>query len=316
MTRPTHYVFVLLPEFSHLAFANAVEPLRIANLISGETHYRWSFVSETGSPAEASNGSLTVVHHSYDDIPACDRLFVLSGVAVMRHCSRPFMAMLRRQRARGTTLGALCSGAWALAQAGFLDGRKAAIHWEFHDSFMEAFPDVALERSVFVADEPIVTASGGSATADLMLHLIGEAHGLDLAVAVSDQMVYNAVREASAEQRVSLQARQGMRNPRLAQAIALMRETLEDPLPATRIAAEIGLSSRQLERLFGKHLNTTPKKYYMDLRLERARLLLLQTEMSVSEVAYGCGFESPGHFARVYKTAYGISPVMQRSRLS
>jgi transcriptional regulator GlxA family with amidase domain len=107
-----------------------------------------------------------------------------------------------------------------------------------------------------------------------------------------------------------------MRNPRLAQAIALMRETLEDPLPATRIAAEIGLSSRQLERLFGKHLNTTPKKYYMELRLERARLLLLQTEMSVSEVAYGCGFESPGHFARVFKTTYGISPVMQRSRLS
>lgn len=278
--------------------------------------YRWSFLSETGAPAEASNGSLTVVHHGFDDIPACDRMFVLSGVGVKSHCSRALLATLRRLRARGVALGALCSGAWVLAEAGFLDGSKAALHWEFHDSFMEAFPDVALMHSVFVADEPIVTASGGSATADLMLHLIGAAHGADLAVAVSDQMVYNAVREASAEQRVSLQSRQGMRNPRLAKAIALMHATLEEPMSAASIAAQIGLSSRQLERLFGKFLNTTPKKYYMELRLERARLLLLQTEMSVGEVAYGCGFESPGHFARVYKTAYGVSPVMQRARLS
>lgn len=156
----------------------------------------------------------------------------------------------------------------------------------------------------------------GGGTADLMLHLIGQTHGEDLAISVADQMVYNAVRESSANQKVSLQARQGMRNPRLAKAIAIMRDTLEQPIAAARIADEIGLSSRQLERLFGKFLNTTPKKHYMELRLDRARLLLLQTEMSVSEVAYGCGFDSPGHFARVFKAAYGVSPVMQRSRLS
>lgn len=316
MTPLIHFAFVLVPQFSHLAFANAVEPLRIANLISGEELYRWSFVSQTGEPAEASNGSLTVVHHGFADVPACDRLFVLSGVGVAAQCTPALLAMLRRLRARGVALGALCSGAWVLAQAGFLDGRQAAIHWEFHDSFMEAFPDVALVRSVFVADGPIQSASGGSATADLMLHLIGQTHGEDLAISVADQMVYNAVRESSAEQRVSLQARQGIRNPRLAKAIAIMRDTLEQPMAAARIADEIGLSSRQLERLFGKFLNTTPKKYYMELRLDRARLLLLQTEMSVSEVAYGCGFESPGHFARVFKAAYGVSPVMQRSRLS
>ncbi|MGB0440470.1 MAG: GlxA family transcriptional regulator, partial [Paracoccaceae bacterium] len=212
--------------------------------------------------------------------------------------------------------GALCSGAYVLARAGFLDGQRAAIHWEFHDSFMEEFPDVALLRNVFVADAPHMTASGGSATADLMLHLIQHDHGYDLSVAVSDQMVYNAVRDASAEQRVSLQSRQGGRNPHLARAVDLMRTHIEDPLSPVDIARDIGISTRQLERVFGRFLNTSPKKYYMDLRLERARLLLVQTEKSVMDVAIACGFESAGHFSRVYRASYGVTPMAQRGRLA
>ncbi len=316
MDAPQHFVFLLLEEFSHLAFSNAVEPLRIANLVSGETLYRWSFASKNGETATASNGAATLVHHGLDDLPDCDRLFVLSGINVKAHTTRPLLAALRRERARGTPLGALCSGAYALAEAGFLDGQRAAIHWEFHDGFMEEFPDVALVRSVFVADEPVVTASGGPATADLMLHMIAERHGDDLATAVADQMVYIAVREGSAEQRVSIQSRTGARNTKLAKAVEIMRAAIEEPVSIMRIAAEVGVSARQLERLFGKHLNTSPKKYMLELRLERARHLLLQTEMSVIEIAVACGFENPGHFARVYRAAYGVTPTRQRSRIS
>lgn len=315
MTQTQHYAFALVEDFSHLAFSCAVEPLRIANLISGEALYRWSFLSEDGQGATSSNGSVTLVHQGFSDVPDCDRLFVLSGINMNRHITRPLTAMLRREKTHGRAIGALCSGAWVLAELVYLDGMKAAIHWEYHDSFMEKFPEVNLVRNVFVADETHLTASGGTATADLMLHLIEREHGYDLSVAVADQMVYSAVREATAAQRVSLQSRNGMRNTHLARAIEKMREAIETPLSPSLIAAEIGISTRQLERLFGKYLNTSPKKYYMEMRLERARHLLVQTERSVIDIAFACGFESPGHFSRVYKAAFGITPMQQKGRL-
>lgn len=311
------FVFALVEDYTHMALACAVDPLRIANMISGEDLYAWSYASEAGEVAQASDGSRLEVQHSLSDLPNCDRLFVLSGIHMqVKDLRRTLTALRRVDRTRQTKIGALCSGAWVLAKAGLLDGRNAAIHWEYHDSFTEEFPEVSLVRNVFVADEKYVTASGGTATADLMLHLIEEDHGADLAQAVADQMVYSAARAATAEQKVSLQSRQGMRNKHLVCAIDLMKDHLDDPLPHTKIAEATGVSVRQLERLFGKFLNTSPKKYYMELRLERARHLLLQTEMSVTDVAFASGFENPGHFSRVYRTAFGVTPMAQRNKLT
>ena len=316
MPKTQHFAFLLLEEFSHLAFSCAVEPLRIANLVSGEELYSWSFGSEQGQQVTCSNGSVTLVHFGFDAVPKCDQLFVLSGINMRNHVSKPLLAILRREKVRGTRIGALCSGAWVLAEAGFLDGKEAAIHWEYHDSFMEAFPEVNLVRSVFVAEEKYIMASGGTATADLMLHLIEREHGYDLAVAVADQMVYNAVRNATAEQKVSLQSRNGMRNAHLARSIQIMYDNISSPISPTLIAEQIGISTRQLERLFGKYLNTSPKKYFMEMRLERARNLLIQTEASVTDVAFACGFESPGHFSRVYRAAFNVTPMLQRGRIT
>lgn len=312
---PQHFVFALVEDFTHMAFSCAVDPLRIANLISGQGLYRWSFASENGETARASNDSVTLVHHGFDTLPECDHLFVLSGIHMAEKDTSRLVAALRRERARGTPIGALCSGAYILARAGFLDGMQVAIHWDYHDSFMEAFPEVNLVRNVFVADEKHVTASGGTATADLMLHLIERDHGYDLSVAVADQMVYNAVRNATAAQRVSLQSRNGMRNTHLAKAIQVMHDNLETPISPTIIAKDLGISTRQLERLFGKYLNSSPKKYFMEMRLERARHLLLQSEASITEVAMACGFDSPGHFSRVYRSAFGVTPMLQRDRM-
>lgn len=309
-----HIGFVLVRDFSHLAFSCAVEPLRIANLVSEKDLYSWSFISEDGARAVCSNGSVTLVDHGLGDLPKLDLLYVLSGLNMEKHVTRPLLAMLRREKVRGTQIGALCSGAWILAEAGFLDGMQTAIHWEYHDTFMERFPDVNLVRNVFVADEKHMTASGGTATADLMLHLIERDHGEALSVAVSDQMVYNAVRNATAEQRVSLQARNGMRNAHLAKAIEMMQNQIDEPVSPSAIAAEIGISTRQLERLFGKYLNASPKKYFLEMRLERARNLLMQTEASVTDVAFACGFANSGHFSRVYRAAFGVSPMAQRGR--
>lgn len=317
MTEPQHIVFALVEDFTHIAFACAVDPLRIANLISGRTLYRWSYASLDGETARSSDDTLITVQHAFSALPACDRLFVLSGIGMQTRDHAVLLAALRRKdRLTRTRIGALCSGSWVLALGGFLNGREAAIHWEYHDSFMERFPEVNLLRNVFVAEGKHPTASGGTATADLILHLIAQDHGEDLSTAVADQMVYNTVREATAAQKVSLQSRKGMRNPHLATAITRMKDHLDNPISPTAIAQELGISTRQLERLFGKYLNASPKKYYMEMRLERARHLLLQTELSILDIALACGFESPGHFARVYRTAYGVTPMMQRGRLA
>lgn len=310
------FTFVLVEDFTHVAFSCAVEPLRIANLLSGEELYRWRLASENGKTAASSNGSVTLVDGGLEPVPHNDMLFVLSGISVNRHVTPALLSYIRRERARGTRIGALCSGAYILAKAGLLDGMRAAIHWEFHDAFVEEFPDVRLCRSVFVTDERIITASGGTAAADLMLHMIAQEHGIDLSTAVADQMVYNAVREPTADQKVSLQARYGIRNPHISEAVQIMADHLEEPITPSQIAARIGISTRQLERLFGRYVNCSPKRYLVEMRLHKARNLLVQTERSVTDIAIACGFASASHFTRVYRANLGITPVMQRSRLS
>ncbi len=309
-----HFVFALVDDFTHIAFSCAIEPLRLANLVSGRTLYRWSFASADGRPVKSSNGIVTHVDHSFDKMPPCDQLFVLSGIDMQHKETALLAAALRRARAGGTPIGALCSGAYILAKAGFLKGMKAAIHWEYHDSFEEEFPEVELVRSVFVADEKCITASGGTAAADLMLHLIDRDHGYEVSVAVADQMVYNAVRTPAASQRISLQARSGTRNRHLVRAIEIMRKRIEHPVSAAEIADEIGVSTRQIQRIFIRHMHMSPKRYFQNMRLERARHLILQTESSITEIAFACGFGNLGYFSRLYKSVYGKSPSLQRGR--
>ena len=315
MSETEHYVFLLVEGFSHLAFSCAVEPLRIANLVSGEPLYRWSYISENGDTATSSNDSVTLVHGGLEPLSKADNLFVLSGLNVWEHITPGLLSFIRRERAHGTKIGALCSGAFVLAKAGLLDGVPTALHWEYHDSFMEEFPEVSLCRNVFVSDAKYITASGGTATADLMLHLIEQNHGSDLAVAVADQMVYNAVREATAEQRVSLQSRHGIRNPNLVRAIQIMADSIEDPVSPSVIADEVGISTRQLERLFGRYLNCSPAKYFLDIRLHKAQNLLLQTEQSVTEISLSCGFKTQAHFARVFRAQFGNTPLTHRTKI-
>lgn len=315
MSRATHFVFLLLENFSHLAFSCALEPLRIANLVSGRDLYRWSLASVDGISARCSNGSVTLVDRGLQPMGHADRLFVLSGIHVQQSTTPAVLNYLRREKSTGTAMGAICSAAYVLARAGFLDGVRTAIHWEYHDLFAEEFPEVDLVRSIFVANQKYITASGGTAAADLMLHLIARQHGHDLSTAVADQMCYNAVREGTAAQRVSIQSRHGMRNDHLARAIAIVEARMEDPLAPCELADLLGISTRQLERLFGRYLNTSPKRYITEMRLHRARNLIVQSEQSITEIAMACGFNSTSHFSKVFRSHYGISPLAQRTTL-
>ena len=314
------FTFLLLEDFSLLAFASAIEPLRIANLVSGKPLYEWTLAAENGKTVRCSNNSVTQVDQGLESLGRGDRLFAVSGIYVLNRITDEVLGYFRGQARRGVKLGAICSGAYVLAKAGLLDGIPCAIHWEFHDGFSESFPNIPLRKSVFVADQKIITASGGAASADLMLHLICKQHGPDLAAEVANQMVYNSVRPETADQKISFQSRHGMRNEKLAQAVKLMESNIEEPMPPPVVAEKLGITVRQLERLFGRYMECSPKKFYVDLRLQKARNLLLQTEESITAISVACGFNSrrisprPSRCSLVRRQAHtGVSGMKRRA---
>ncbi len=313
---PRRFVFVLLDRFSLLAFSAAVEALRIANRMAGRTLYEWSFTGDSSDDAPgcvtSSAGLEITLDHPLRECNRHDVIVLCGGLDVHRAASKSLLNWLRREARRGLTIAALCTGAHVLARSGLLDGRRATIHWENQDSFREHFPDVELTRSVFVTDGNRLTTAGGVASLDLMLSLIASEHGEALANDVADQLIYNQLRCDRDSQRLSVPSRIGVRHPKLAAVIRTMEENIEEPMSPSVLARDVGLSTRQLERLFRRYLNRSPKRYYMELRLQRARNLLMQTDMSVINVALACGFTSPSHFSKCYRAQYDITPYRER----
>ena len=312
--KPRRFTFLLLDRFTMLPFTAAIEPLRLANRAAGRDLYSWRLVGPGRDWATCSNGARVALDGGLDDTsPERDDVVIAcGGTEIAREATKPVLTWLRKQARGGATVGAVCTGAWVLAEAGLLDGRKATIHWENHDGFAEAFPQVDLYRSVFVNDGNRLTAAGGTSSIDMMLHLIAEAQGEALATEVADQMLHTTIRTNQDRQRLSIPTRIGVRHPRLAAVIARMEGNLEDPISPAQLAADAGMSTRQLERLFRRYLNRSPKRYYMETRLARARNLLMQTEMSIIEVALASGFSSPSHFSKCYRALYGGTPYRER----
>ncbi|QYZ71594.1 GlxA family transcriptional regulator [Neotabrizicola shimadae] len=306
------FVFLLLDRFTMLAFASAIEPLRIANRMVGREVYRWKLAGEGGDVAICSNGAAFKLDLGLDEIDRDDVLLVCGGMDVQKATTRGVLNWLRREARRGVTIGGLCTGAYAIAKAGLLDGKKATIHWENQDGFLEEFEDVKLTKSVFVMDGNRWTTAGGTSSLDLMLKVIAADHGEDVANSVADQLIYSTIRTDQDTQRLSIPTRIGVRHPKLSQVIQMMEGNIEDPMSPAELAELVGMSTRQLERLFRRYLNRSPKRYYMELRLQKARNLLMQTDMSVINVALACGFASPSHFSKCYRAHYNTTPYRER----
>jgi transcriptional regulator GlxA family with amidase domain len=309
---PRAFWFLLGPRFSMIAFASAIEPLRLANRLSGRQLYAWRLISEDGREAACSNGARLLVDGGLEDAPRGAAALVCTGLDPQLAATRPVLSWLRRQARGGVTLGAVCTGAAVLARAGLLEGRRCAIHWENRAAFLEAHPDIPLTARLYEIEGDRLTCAGGAAPADMMLELIQRDHGAELAGLVGDQMIMASVRRGGDGQRLSVPARIGVRHPKLIAIIHRMEENVEEPITPPDLAREAGLSVRQLERLFRRYLDRSPKRYYMELRLERARGLLMQTDMSVINVALACGFTSPSHFSKCYRARYGRTPYRER----
>lgn len=305
--------FLLLNEFSLLAFASAIEPLRAANRQSGRQIFEWTVASPDGSTSTASNGVKVQTDSLVDDLIKCRMVFVCAGVNVRNNTNKTILNLIRRLDRNGAIIGAICTGTYVMAAAGLLDGRRCTIHWENIDGLAEEFQDLEITHDLFEIDGNRVTCSGGTASLDMMLNLISQSHGTQLAAEVSDQFIHDRIREPTDRQRMELRSRIGVSHPKLLAVVKTMEDNLEEPLPQTAIARETGLSTRQLERLFRKYLNTTPTRYYLNLRLARARHLLRQTSMSILSVALACGFVSASHFSKCYRECYGRTPRGERS---
>lgn len=309
---PSRFVFVLVEGFTLLSFAGAVDALRIANRSANQTLYEWTIMSEGGAEVASSAGPSFYAGSDLGELRRDDTVLICSGVDVQKHCSTKLLNWLRREARRGVRIAGLCTAAHILARAGLLKDKRATIHWENHDSFAEEFNDIELTKRVFVMDGKIMTTAGGTASIDLMLKLIADEHGESVANVVADQQIYSSIRTERDSQRLSVPTRIGVRHPKLSEVIRQMEANLEEPISPSVLAAEVGLSTRQLERLFRRYLNRSPKRYYMELRLQKARNLLMQTDMSVINVALSCGFSSPSHFSKCYRSHYDTTPYRER----
>jgi len=307
--KPKRYVFLLIPGFSPLGFTCAQEALSLANRFAGgQPYYQWQLISEDGLPVRAWTGLEVHVDAGLIDLDRHDTLVVCAGVGATKGASRKVLNWLRRETRKGMDFGAISSGTFALAEAGLLHGKRVTTHWEYASALSEMFPDVAFQESIFTVDGRVFTCAGSASSMDLMLERIRSDYGAELVTWVADQMVYTAPRADDHAQRFSAAGRSGVRHSKLLNAINLMRTNLEEPLPPADVAEAVGLSTRQLERLFAKYLNSSPKKYYLGLRLEKARSLLVQTELSLTEICVMCGFKAPSHFSKTYRKVYGVAP--------
>ncbi|MEO0486372.1 MAG: GlxA family transcriptional regulator [Pseudomonadota bacterium] len=310
----TDISLIVTPFFNLAATMGFLDPFRAANYLEGATLFRWSLISETGGQVQASNGAEISTQPFGQAAGAAAELLVISSSWQPEvHVSAQLRAVLRKAAKRQATLIGLDTGAFVLAQAGLLDGHRATVHYEHIDAFQELYPITEVSEALWVDDRRRVTCCGGAAALDVALHLIQRSHGSALANAAARYIFAPPHRGPGASQYPQTAEPLGNSVPEAVRtAIRVMEANLETPLTIAEICRAAGLSHRQLNRLFAQCVRKTPSLYYRDIRLDRARGLVTQTNMSMSEIAYAAGFSSQVHFSRAYKDRFGMPPTRDR----
>lgn len=304
---------LILPQFSMMALAGASEPLRAANRLSGKTLYEWTLLTESGGPVSSSSG-IEIHTVPVDQAPELDRMFVLASLDIEHQKPPKILRFLQRAASRGITVGALSTGTFILARAGLLEGKRCTLHWESIGQFSEEFPTIEVTRELYVNHDNRWTCAGGTAAIDLMLAQIALDFGNQLAANIAEQFLHARIRAPEEHQRMSIQWRFGIHDRRLTAAIAFMENNLENIVGIEEIADRCNLSHRQLERLWHQHFGMTPKKFYLELRLNEARRLLRESTQPIASIAYSCGFVSASHLGAAYRRVWGCTPGEERRK--
>lgn len=306
-------LILVVPNFNVSATMAFIDPFRAANYLDGRPHFRWHLVSEDGGTCLGSNGiSVETKPLSAFGGSNPDLIILSSSWAPEEHASPRVNAALREFSRAGATIGGLDTGAFILAQAGLLNGRKATVHYEHIDAFQELYPKVDVTESLFEFDGNRITCCGGSASVEFGLHILQGIHGATLANAAARYIFHPSLREHASRQQPEGEPLGSQIPATVKQAIQLMEDHLEEILPIPKICEKIGISHRQLDRLFSAYIQKTPALYYRDIRLDRARGLVTQTQMPMSEIAVASGFASQVHFSRAYRQRFGLPPLKDR----
>lgn len=311
--RTTRVAFFLIDEFALMSYASVIEPFRAANRLSGRELYTWCHYSFDGLPVRPSTGVTLQVDGAIDGNLDIDLLLVCAGGNPAIFDDRRTFAALRKLGLRGITIGGVSGGAFLLARAGLLAGYRCTIHWEHEPAFVETFPELDFVPGLFVIDRRRITCAGGTAGLDLVVELIAEAHGPDLAQRVSDWYIRTQKRSAEGAQRAAISQRYRVSHHGLVVALGLMEANKESLLDRETLAAAAGLSIRQLERLFQSQMHTTIREHYLKIRLDEAMRLLRETDLSRLMIAVACGFSSTSHFSRSFRDRFGTTPGRARA---
>jgi len=307
-------LIIVAPNFNLAATMAFIDPFRAANYLEGTTLFRWVLSSPTGGSCLASNG-VTVATQELNTVKdeAFDIVVVSTSWAPETASTPQLLAALRKWGRAGSIVGALDTGAFVLADAGLLSGSRATVHYEHIDAFKELHEDIDVAEDIFVRDEKRFTCSGGMASADMALHVIAASSGDALANAAARYIFHPKLRPAGSSQNPAGVEPLGRTVPNLVRrAIAIMEQHLENAISIPEICSKAGISHRQLDRLFTRYLGKSPGLYYRDIRLDRARGLVTQTDMLLSEIAMASGFSSQVHFSRAYRERFGLPPRTDR----
>ena len=309
---PQRIGFLLIENFTLLALSSAIDPLRIANRVSGQSLYEWCLVGSHGESVMSSDGIDVQVNAQLADEGQYDLLIVVGGVDIEHNVRPAEIAWLKRHARSPAWLGGICTGTYALALAGLLEGYQCSVHWDCMTPMTERFPNVLCSSQIYTVDRDRITASGGTVSLHMMLAYLGLHHPNALVEAVADMLICDRHRPDHELQLIPTWSRKVALKPKLSEVLQLMEANLEEPIPLSELAGLVGLSMRQLERLFLQNLHCTPSRYYLKLRLDRARRLIRQSSRSIVEITSMCGFVSTTHFSRCYRKHMGLSPRADR----
>lgn len=312
MQYPQRVGFLLMEDFTLVSLSSAIDPLRVANLLSGTELYRWCLIGGSGQEQISSGGIRVRLDHTLTEEVALDTVIVVGGIDIEKNVQKSDLQWLRKQAQRGAQMGALCTGSYALASAGLLNGYQCSAHWDSLTLLSEQFPAIEFNANLYTIDRDRLTSSGGTVPLHMMLAMLAARHPQALVDAVADMLVLERHRTDSEMQVIPMWSRKIEVQPKLKEVLQLMEANLEEPISLEELASFVKLSRRQLERLFLKHLHCTPSRYYLRLRLDRARRLLKQTSRSIVEITAMCGFVSTTHFSRCYRKYMGVSPKVDR----
>ena len=303
-----------MDQFTLVSLSSAIDPLRVANLLSNKELYSWVLLGSGDGEQVSSDGVRVKLDHDLADDLQLDLALVVGGIDIQKTVKKADLAWLRKQARGGVQMGALCTGSYALASAGLLDGYECSAHWDCLTLLTEQFPAIDFNTQLYTIDRDRMTCTGGTVPLHMMLAILARRHPQSLADGVADMLVCERHRSDAELQTIPMWSRKTEVQPKLKEVLQLMEANLEEPITLQELASYVNLSRRQLERLFLKNLHSTPSRYYLKLRLDRARRLLKQTSRSIVEITSMCGFVSTTHFSRCYRKYMGVSPKGDRTR--